>query len=50
MFNMTMKVIQLKAGIEDALAVTIPRILKEQRDHIDWEFTPTPVIVTDLAI
>ena len=50
MFNMTMNVIQLKAGIEGALAAAIPSIPKEQTDPMDWEFTPTPVIVIDLAI
>ena len=47
---MTMNVIQLKAGIEGALAAAIPSIPKEQTDPMDWEFTPTPVTVTDLAI
>ena len=50
MFNMTMNVIQLKAGIENALAAAIPSIPKEQTDPMDWEFTPTPVIVADLAV
>ena len=50
MFNMTMNVIQLKTGIEGALAIVVPNISKEQTDHIDWEFTRNPVIVADLAI
>ena len=50
MFNMTMNIIQFKAGIEGALAAAIPSIPKEQTDPIDWEFTPTPVTGTDLAI
>ena len=49
-FNMIMKVIQLKAGIEGALAMTIPSILQEQADPMDWDFTPTPVIGADVAI
>ena len=35
MFNMTMNVIQLKAGIEGALAAAIPSIPKEQIDPMD---------------
>ena len=50
MFNMTMNVIQLKAGIEGALAAAIPSIPNEHTDPMDWEFTPTPVTVTALAI
>ena len=50
MFNMTMNVIQLKTGIEGTLATIVPNIPKEQTDLMDWEFTPNPVIVTDLAI
>ena len=50
MFNITMNVIQLKAVIEGTLAAAIPSIPKEQTDPIDWEFTPTPVTVTDLVI
>ena len=50
MFNKTMNVIQLKAGIENALAAAIPSIPKEQTDPMDLEFTPTPVIVADLVV
>ena len=35
MFNMTMNVIQLKTGIEGALAVVIPSIPKDQTDPMD---------------
>ena len=50
MFNMTMKVIQFKMGIEGAFATVVPRIPKEQTDPMDWEFHPNLVIVGDLAI
>ena len=50
MFNMTMKINQLKAGIEGVLAAAILSIPKQQTDAMDWELTPTPVTVTDLAI
>ena len=50
MFNMTMTVIQLKTGIEGALATVVPNIPKEQADPMDWEFTPNLVIVADVAI
>ena len=50
MFNMTMNIMQLKAGIERALAAAIPSIPKEQTDPMDWEFIPTAVTVADLAI
>ena len=50
MFNMTMNIFQLKTGIEGALAMAIPSIPKEHADPMDREFTPTPVIVADLAI
>ena len=50
MFNMTMNVIQFKTGIEGALATVVPNIPKEQTDPMDWEFTPNPVVVADLAI
>ena len=47
---MTINVIQLKTRIEGALAMAIPRIPKGQADPMDWEFTPTTVIVTELTI
>ena len=50
MFNMIMNVIQLKTGIEGALAMGIPGIPKEQANPMDWEFTPTPFVVAELAI
>ena len=37
-------------GIESAIAKVEPNIPKEQTDPMDWEFTPNPVIVADLAI
>ena len=36
-------------GSEGALAITIPSILEEQVDPIDWEFPPTLDIVADLT-
>ena len=49
-FYLTWNVIQLKAGIEGALAAAIPSIPKEQTDLMDWEFIPPTVTVSDLAI
>ena len=50
MFNMTMNVIQLKMGIEGALATIVLSIPKEQTHPMGWEFIPNLVIVADLAI
>ena len=50
MFNMIMNVSLLKAGINGALSAAIPSFPKEQTDPMDWEFTPIPVTVTDLAL
>ena len=49
-FNMTMHVIQLQTGIESGIIMAISSIPKEQTDLMDWEFTRTPVVVTDLAV
>ena len=49
-FYVTRNVIQLKAGIEGALAAAIPSFPKEQTNLMDWEFIPTTATVTDLAI
>ena len=50
MFNMTMNVIQLKKSIEGALASVVPNIPKEQTNPMDWEFTPVPIVLLDLAM
>ena len=50
MFNMTMNVIQLKMGIEGALATIVLSIPKEQTHPMGWEFIANLVIVADLAI
>ena len=50
MFNMSMNVIQLKTGIESALAIAITSIPKEKADLRDWEFTRTPIVVADVAM
>lgn len=46
---MTMNIIYLKTGLKSALAIVIPKTLKEETDPMELEFTPIPVTVSGLA-